>query len=174
MDNRTRAALAFAFAAGLFALPLAAFAVGNAADAASTIASDPTSPATVTIPWGDWLGSLLAGAATLLVAFLTRLVAMAPAAIRAFVTNDVIEKAVDYAIATTRDAARGREATIEVSNQLIAVALRWIVDNEPKIAGWANDKLRPLIAARLSALNVIAAEASSNDLAVKSPASGAA
>ncbi len=146
--------------------------LGSLAFAADVAA--PAAASTVVIPWGDWLGGLLTGAAALFVALLTRLVALAPAVIRTFLTNDVITKAVDYAIATTSGAVRGQAASIPVSNQLIGAALEWVVSNEPKIAKWADDRLRPLIAARLAALNVIPPEATSSSLAVASPGAGAA
>lgn len=41
---------------------------------------------------------------------------------------------VNYAIATTEGAAHGREAHIEVTNQLIAAAANWAIAYEPKIA----------------------------------------
>jgi hypothetical protein len=40
--------------------------------------------------------------------------------LQAFITNDVIAKAVDYAIATTAGAAHAKTASIPVANELIA------------------------------------------------------
>lgn len=162
MKHRIFAAMALAVAAALALSPLAAL----AADAA---------PVSVTIPWGDWLASLLTASATIVVSLIGWVVhRFAPPAIAAFVTNDVIEKAVNYAIATTAGAARGREAHIEVTNDLIAAAANWIIANEPKIAGWAGSNLCPLIVARLAAAGVVPAEASASTLRLHTPAIGAA
>lgn len=162
MKNRIHAAVALAFAAALALSPLASL----AADAA---------PASVTIPWGDWLASLLTASATVLVSLIAFILhRFAPPAIAAFVTNDVIEKAVNYAIATTAGAAHGREAQIEVTNDLIAAAANWVIANEPKIADWAGANLCPLIVARLAAVGVVPAEASASTLRLHTPAVGAA
>ncbi len=162
MKHRIHAAMALAFAAALALSPLAAL----AADAV---------PASVTIPWGDWLASLLTASATIVVSLIGFIVhRFAPPVIAAFVTNDVIEKAVNYAIATTAGAAHGREAHIEVTNDLIAAAANWIVANEPRIADWAGSNLCPLIVARLAAVGVVPAEASAATLHLQTPAIGSA
>lgn len=158
MKHRVLAALALAFALS----PLTAF----AADLA---------PATVTIPWGDWLGSLLTASATVVVSIIGFIVhRFLPPALSSLITDSVINKAVDYAIATTRDAIHGKEASIGVTNQLIAAAANWIIANEPKIADWAGDNLCPLIVARLAAVGVVPADASASTLRLQTPAVGAA
>ncbi len=157
MKHRIIAALALAIATGLLS-SLGAL----AADAA---------PATITVPWGDWLASLLTASATIVVSLIGFVVhRFAPPAIAAFVTNDVIEKAVNYAIATTAGAAHGREAHIDVTNNLIAAAANWIIANEPKIADWADSNLRPLIVARLAAVGIVPADASLATLRLEQPA----
>lgn len=129
----------------------------------------------VTIPWGDWLGQMLTAAATIVVSLIGWTVhRFAPPAIAAFITNDAIERAVNYAIATTRDAARGQTASLTVTNELLATAARWVIANEPRVAEWAGDNLRPLIVARLAAAGVVPAEASSANLRLSQPANGAA
>jgi hypothetical protein len=163
--------LAFASAAMLAALILTSPAV--AADAGSAAVA--AQPVTVTIPWGDWLGQLLTATATIVVSLIGWTVhRFAPQSLQAFITNDVIAKAVDYAIATTAGAAHGKTASIPVSNELIAVALNWIVANEPKIADWSGANLRPLIVAKLAASGVVPSDASASTLALQTPASGAA
>lgn len=162
MKHRILAAMAFAVATALALSPLAAL----AADAA---------PASVTIPWGDWLASLLTASATVVVSLIGWVVhRFAPPAIAAFVTNDVIKKAVDFAIATTRDAIHGKEASIGVTNELIAAAASWIIANEPKIADWAGENLRSLIVARLAAVGVVPAAASASTLHLQPQATGVA
>lgn len=153
---------------------LAAMALACVFSPLPALAAD-AAQASVTIPWGDWLASLLSASATVVVSLIGWVVhRFAPPAIAAFVTNDVIEKAVNYAIATTTGAAHGREAHIEVTNDLIARAADWIIANEPKIADWAGENLRPLIVARLAAVGVVPAEASAATLRLHSPAVGAA
>lgn len=161
MKHRILAAMALAVAIGLLS-SLGAL----AADAA---------PATITVPWGDWLDSLLTASATIVVSLFGWVVhRFAPPAIAAFVTNDVIEKAVNYAIATTAGAAHGREAHINVTNDLIAAAANWIIANEPRIADWAGSNLRPLIVARLAAVGIVPADASLATLRLEPPAVAAA
>jgi hypothetical protein len=165
---RAREARIVGAIAGMAAAVSAVFVLG----VATAYAAESAAPAasTVTIPWGDWLGQILLALGSVFVVLLSRLLAMAPLVVRTLVTNDVIEKAVDYAIATTRDAARGQTVSIQVSNQLIAAALAWVIANEPKIAKASSDKLRPLIVARLSALGQIPSEATASTLAVSAPA----
>jgi hypothetical protein len=67
----------------------------------------------------------------------------APQSLQAFITNDVIAEAVDYAIATTAGAAHGKTASIPVANELIAAASNWIVATEPKIADWSAPIFAP-------------------------------
>ncbi|WP_018265575.1 hypothetical protein [Methylosinus sp. LW4] len=143
---------------------LALLALGGAAHAAEAAASTASSPS-VSIPWGDWLAGLLATSGSIFLAVVSWGVkSFLPSYVRTFLTNDVIAKAVDYALASVEGAVRGKEADIKVSNAVISAALEWIVDYEPKIQKWAGDNLEPLIIARLSALNVIPATASASTL----------
>lgn len=129
--------------------------------------------ATVTIPWGDWLGSLLTASATIVVSLIGLVVhRFLPPALSSLITDSVINKAVDYAIATTSGAIHGKEASIGVTNELIAVTANWIIANEPKIADWAGDNLRPLIVARLAAVGVVPAGASASTLRLQPQAGG--
>jgi hypothetical protein len=143
---------------------LVLFAFGGVAHAAEAAASASTTPS-ISIPWGDWLAGGLAFSSSLLVGVLTWAAkSFLPAFAQTFLTNDVIAKAVDYALASVEGAVRGKEADVNVSNAVIATALGWIVDYEPKVQKWAGDNLEPLIIARLSALNVIPASASASTL----------
>lgn len=61
-----------------------------------------------------------------------------------------------------------------MTNDLIAAAARWVIANEPKIADWVGDNLRPLIVARLAAVGMVPAEASASTLRLQTPAVRAA
>jgi hypothetical protein len=153
---------------GLVAAAIAgAIALGvGAAYAGDAIAAPTTS--TVSIPWGDWLAAALAGSGSILALVLSWAVkAFLPPIAQTFITNDLIAKAVDYALATIEDAARGKVADVRVSNAVIAMALNWIAAYEPELQKRGSDILRPLIIARLSALGVIPPEASAGALLLR-------
>ncbi|WP_036291582.1 hypothetical protein [Methylosinus sp. PW1] len=152
-----RLALVAAAIAGTIALSV------GAAYAADAVAAPAAS--TVSIPWGDWISGLLATSGSIFLAVVSWGVkSFLPSYVQTFLTNDVIAKAVDYALASVAGAVRNETATVPVSNEVIAAALKWIVAYEPKVAKWAGDNLEPLIIARLSALNVIPATASASTL----------
>lgn len=153
---------------GLVAAAIAgAIALGvGAAYAADAVAAPATS--TVSIPWGDWLAAALAGSGSILALVLSWAVkAFLPPIAQTFITNDLIAKAVDYALAAIEDAARSKSADIRVSNAIVAEAISWINVHAPELEKRAGDSLRPLIVARLSALGVIPAEASASTLGLR-------
>jgi hypothetical protein len=142
------AAIAAACALALCAAPAALAA--DAATAASNV---------VSVPWGDWLSSLLVSSVGLVVAVVSWALRGAPAALRAYLTNDAISKAANYVIATEVGLIKGKTVEIGVANDLIVAVASRLVANEPRIAKWAGDLLEPLIVAELSKLGVIPAEA---------------
>ncbi|TDX65138.1 hypothetical protein EDE12_103110 [Methylosinus sp. sav-2] len=140
------AAIAAACSLALCAAPAAAEAAAPAANV-------------VSIPWGDWLSSLLVSSVGLVVAVVSWALRGAPAALRAYLTNDAISKAANYVIATEVGLIKGKTVEIGVANDLIVSVASRVIANEPRIAKWAGDLLEPLIVAELSKLGVIPAEA---------------
>jgi hypothetical protein len=163
-DGAYRSRVRLAIGAAIFALGvLALLFIGGAAYAADAVAA-PATP-TVSIPWGDWLAAALAGSGSILALVLSWAAkTFLPPIAQTFITNDLIAKSVDYALATIEDAARGKVADVQVSNAVIAMALNWIAAYEPELQKRGSDILRPLIIARLSALGVIPPEASASAL----------
>lgn len=154
------AAIAAAFVASGFVAAPAALAAETAAPAANI----------VSVPWGDWLSSLLISSVGLVVAFASWALRGAPAALRAYLTNDAIAKAANYVIATEVGLIKGKTVEIGVANDLIAAIASWVIANEPRIAKWAGDNLQPLIVAELSKAGVIPAEASAEALGLPAAA----
>lgn len=152
--------LAFAGAAIAAACLAVLSAVPNA------LAAEASAPAAhvVVIPWGDWLASLLAASGGVVAVGISWALRGAPAALRAFLTNDAIGKAANYIIATQIGLVKGRTVEIPVANDLIVMIADRIVESEPLVARWAGERLEPLIVAELSRLGMIPAEASAADL----------
>lgn len=96
---------------------------------------------TVTIPWGDTLSTILVGFqdtfTVTLLAVLSLVVARMPGWVTAIMGPAKIEqlltKAIDYAIATTAGAVKGQELSMDVGNRIAARALRYAVEHGP---GW--------------------------------------
>lgn len=146
----------------MLAIMSLALIVGGAAYAADAAAP---ATSTVSIPWGDWLAGLLATTASIVAAVLSWVVGrFAPAIVKTVLTNDVIAKGVDYALAAVEGAVRGKTADVAISNEILAAAVTYIRDHYPTIAKWIGANLEPLIIARLSALGVLPAEASAATL----------
>jgi len=141
------------------ALACLAVSAAHAADAA----------ASVSIPIGDWLGALLTSVETLVVGLVGWVVAKwAPAVVKPILTEQLLARAVDYALAAVEGAAKGKVLTIPVTNQVIATAAEYAVANAPGLAKWLGDTLEPKIIARLSSAGVVPADASAASLGVSS------
>ena len=136
----------------IIAVPLAVF------------AAVPESTTTV-VPYGDWLVDTLKGLTSVFVAVISWLVAnYAPDVLKSFLTNDVITKAVDYGVAAVAGAEHGKTVDVTTANKVIASAANFAVANKPKISKWMGDQLKPLIAARLAALQMLPADAHAGNL----------
>lgn len=143
-------ALLSAMALALFLAPAVAFAQA-------------ASPTATTIGWGDmlghlgeFLGPLVAAAATAVVALILRKL---PGPIAAFVTmlriDQALEKAIAYAFNSVVGAKRGQTITIDTGNQLIANAMAYGLKHFPElIAAHMGDltTLRDKIIARIDEL----------------------
>lgn len=144
----------FAFAGALMALALISPAFAQAA-----------APAAVSIPWGDWLASVLTWGEKLVVLAAGAAVARwAPTFVRSILTEQMLSQAVDYAFAAVAGAVRGKMADVKTTNALISVAIGFVEQNAPAIAAKYGASLEANIIARLSAAGAVPAEASSANL----------
>jgi hypothetical protein len=150
MIRRYRVALvALACAACLAAPALAGLVTPAFAQAAP-------SPTTVGIPWGDWLAAAANAINILLVGLVgvafRHLPEQVVAILRTLRVDQLLEKAIDYGVNATAGAVRGRIATFDIGNAVVAEAMRVAIDNGPGwLLGWVGGEkgLREKIIARL-------------------------
>ncbi len=136
----------------------AALALAATAAVAQTAAA-PASPidTMLTIPWGDWLYNSATAVIAVLGALITWGLRFLPARILAVVQtaqlDQLLLKAIDYGVNTTKDAAKGKALTVDVANPVLKSALQYAVDNAPGwMISWAGGEegLRVKIIARLN------------------------
>jgi hypothetical protein len=162
MKLRTFAGAAMALAVAAFALiaPLAIDTMpGIAAYAADQVVTTTTS-----VPWGDWLAAVLSHTETVIIAVLggvaTWAIAKLPGSLGPLVhmllTEQVLTRAVDYAIGAAQGAVKGKTADLRTTNAILAQAEAFVVHNAPQLAGKLGDTLMPKLFARLSAAGVVA------------------
>ncbi len=95
----------------------------------------------IVIPWGTWLSELASTIAAIsfaaIVWLLRRLPSQAVAILQTLRAEQLIERAIDYAVNTTAGAFKDRTVTVPVANEVIAKAMRYAVENgAPKIVEW--------------------------------------
>ena len=126
-----------------------------------------TDSTTVNLPWGDTLAAVLVGLkTTLTVALLTVLttaVAKLPGWIKPFIgkalTDQLLNRAIDYAINTTSGAVKGEVLQINVGSQVVARALEYAFNHG---AGWLltwmgdKDMVKEKLIARLDVAKDVA------------------
>lgn len=118
----------------------------------------------VTFDLSAWLSPLVQVLGAVLLAVASWAVSFLPPIVKAALTEQLLKRAVDYAVATVAGAAAGKTVTIPVANELIRVAAQYAADNGPKVTKWAADSLGPKIIARLNDKVVLPAEASDANL----------
>ena len=129
--------------------------------AGPALADDPTR---LSIPYGDWVAALGATIGAVLAAIVGRALSFAPAIVKTLLTEQLLKRAVDYALAAVNGAAKGKVLEIHVANEVIRKAAQYAVDNgAPWLLKWIGD-LGPKIVARLSADGAIPASASAATL----------
>lgn len=145
--NKTLVAIAVCIAL----LPIAAY------------ADTTTTTTTVSLPFGDWLGALVAPLENLLTLVIGALVAWImtkiPASIKAFITaqniaqaEQLLENAIGYGINTVAGAEKGKTLEINVGNAVAAQAAQYAVDHGPAwLISWMGgpDQILEKIIARL-------------------------
>lgn len=123
-------------------------------------AADSTS---VVVPWGDWVGSLLASIGTLTAAVLVYIVkTWAPSIVKTFLTDKVISDAVNYGLGAIEGAVAGKELDLKTTNAVLTAAANYAVSLEPNIAAWLGGNLRPALLSKLSALGAVPAAATAS------------
>jgi len=106
------------------------------------IASSSIPPDTVAVPVGDWVTQVAPLIQDALYAIVAGVVAFAlrnlPAGIRTYVTagitaqaEQLLEKAVDWAIASVAGATKDKIWTVSVGNSVVAQAVQYVVDHGP-------------------------------------------
>lgn len=120
---------------------------------AQTAVTSPATQATppASIPYGDWIASVLAWARDALVALAgLAVVRFLPATVRQYLTNQVLAKAVDYAIAAVEGATKGQSLSLPITSAVIAAAERYVVASAPALAAQLGPLLRAKILSRIS------------------------
>jgi hypothetical protein len=106
---------------------------------------------TVVVPWGMWLASFLDWARTGAIGVIAWATSQfAPPIVKMLLGDAAIARAVDYAIASVDGACRDRQLSVSVSSQVAQQAVRYLVDEEPEIAGWLGDTIGARVLAQLS------------------------
>lgn len=141
----------------LVAVPFGAAALGVAFPAA--IAAE----GQVVVPYGDWLSAGLTVLNGLPIAsvvigwFLVAiqnlgLPAQVASLLKTMITEQMLGKAIDYALNAVAGATKGRALSVSVSNDVLRQALGYVVDNAPGwLTAWLGgpDGIRTRILARL-------------------------
>jgi hypothetical protein len=107
--------------------------------AAMLAAAAPAHAETVSVPWGDWVASILGlGSDNLLLlvtAFLAFIVRQLPSRIVAILqtwqVEQVLARAIVAGINRTAGAAQGKALSVEIANKVVAEAVQYVVNNAP-------------------------------------------
>lgn len=114
----------------------------------------------VTVPIGDWIAQATTSIASLCVAALSWVIARwAPTWVRTQLTEQLLSRAVDYALGAVAGAAKGKVLDVPVANAVLREAATYAVAHAPTTAKWIGDTLEPKLIARLSAAGSLPAAA---------------
>lgn len=112
---------------------------------------------TIQIPVGTWVDFLGSWVAPLLVAVALALVRKLPKQIGDLLltmkVEQLLQKAIDFAINTVKDATKDKPLTVNVGNEVVAKALQYVLDHAPEwLVKWMGDAdlIREKIIARLN------------------------
>ncbi|GHE72217.1 hypothetical protein GCM10019059_34780 [Camelimonas fluminis] len=118
----------------------------------------------VTIPWGDWLGSMLEPLGALAIAIVMWMLRRLPASIYLYLqmarAEQLVQRAVDYALSATAGATQGKSLDIKVTSQVLEAAAEYAVAHAPglvKTLG-GTDLLKQKVLARLDVAEDVSAE----------------
>lgn len=129
--------------------------------AALAAATGVANAAEVTVPWGDWVASLLTvGNDNLLIivmAFLAFIVRQLPSAvvdiINTWKVDQLLGKAIVAAVNKTAGAAQGEALKVDIANDVVAKAVQYALDNGPAwLIKWIGgvDGVKDKIIARIN------------------------
>jgi hypothetical protein len=115
---------------------------------------------TVAVPIGDWVAQATTSIASLCVAALSWVIARwAPTWVRTQLTEQLLSRAVDYALGAVAGAAKGKVLDMPIANAVLREAATYAVAHAPTTAKWIGDTLEPKLIARLSAAGALPAVA---------------
>lgn len=113
----------------------------------------------VSIPWGDWLASILTFANEIVVPLVGVVVAWAlkqlPPAVAGYLktlqVEQLLDRAIGWGLTAVRGAAEGKQLTFDIGNKVAAQAVQYAVDHAPTLVAWMGGpaKLKEKILARL-------------------------
>jgi len=140
MKNRFLAAMAFV--AFLSVAPVLAL-----ADAAAT---------TISVPAGDWIAELAAFAGPLVAALALWMIRKLPAQFASLLmsmrVDQLLNKAIAYAVNSVKDATHDKPLTVDVGNAVLAEAVQYAINHGPTgLINWMGGEamIREKILARL-------------------------
>lgn len=142
-----------------------AFAGALVCACAATACAEPATTAVVGLAYGNFLASVLAIFASVIVGLIWALIQKyVPPFYRLFLTQDVVTNAVNAGLADIEGAVAGKVLPIGTVNAVVASAVAWANANEPKAVALIKKDLEPLIIAKLSSAGVIPPDASAATL----------
>jgi hypothetical protein len=128
------------------------------------------SAAPVAIPYGDWIASLLSWARDFFIALaMGAVVRFMPAALQQYLTNQVLAKAVDYAIAAVDGAVKGQSLSLPVTTAVLSAAENYVVASAPALAAKLGPLLRAKLLARVSAASPVASNVTAASVGASLP-----
>lgn len=127
--------------------------VAIAQDVAAPLAT--TDGTNVTINWGDYVVTLLAGVGAIILTIVTWAFRKLPVNVQAFLlawrAEQLLKNAVNWGINATAGAVKGKALTINVGNGVTAAAVTYAVNHAPKLVEQMGglDMVRQKVQARL-------------------------
>lgn len=98
--------------------------------------------ATISVPYGEWISTALQAVAAMAVPVVAWAFRALPASIagilRTAQVDQLLEKAIAYAINATAGATKDKTLDLRLSNQVVAAAVAYVVNNGP---GWVTSWL---------------------------------
>ena len=124
------------------------------------LAQQAAADTTVTVPWGAMLAGILvqaqAGLTALLLGALSALVLKMPGWLQGLIATakveQVLERAIGYAVATTAGAVQGEALTVDTGNKVVKQAVEYVLTHAPAwLVKWmgGEDKIAQKVIARL-------------------------
>lgn len=118
---------------------------------------------TVSLPIGEWIGGSLDGLTKLFVTTAFGAVTWAGAhlgpqvagLVKQYLTKQVVEQGVHYAIGAVKGATHGEKLDVDVTSRVVAEAAKYVIANAPYLAKRIDATLEPKIYAHLSSIGML-------------------